>query len=139
MSTRLSAAAARGLLATLEQDPWFHSLEGQIAEQEKQHNDLHATMFAEYEKMGLGERSERTACRRSRRKLSRRLGQPGKRLSEALRKYRDIAVTLKTHIVRPPAFTSRWRGLGRIRCARFQHGHRARRQPRQPTSPPHPA
>ena len=42
------------IVATLEQDPWFHSLEGQISEMEKQHNDLHATMFAEYEKMGLG-------------------------------------------------------------------------------------
>ena len=42
------------ITATLEQDPWFRALEGQIAELEKQHNDLHATMFAEYEKMGLG-------------------------------------------------------------------------------------
>ena len=42
------------ITATLEQGPWLRALEGQIAELEKQRNDLHATMFAEYEKMGLG-------------------------------------------------------------------------------------
>ncbi len=40
--------------ATLEQEPWLRALEGQIAELEKQRHDLSATMFAEYEKMGLG-------------------------------------------------------------------------------------
>ena len=76
------------ITATLEQDPWFHSLEGQIAELEKQHNELHATMFTEYEKMGLGkpERNDRLPTL-SPQALT-RLRQPGKRLSEAMRKYR---------------------------------------------------
>ena len=76
------------IIATLEQDPWFHSLEGQIAELEKQHNDLHATMFTEYEKMGLGtpERKDRLPTL-SPQALT-RLRQPGKRLSEAMRKYK---------------------------------------------------
>ncbi len=42
------------ITATLEQEPWLRGLESQIAELEKQRNDLNATMFAEYEKMGLG-------------------------------------------------------------------------------------
>ena len=75
------------IAATLEQDPWFRSLEGQIAEMEKHHNDLRTTMFAEYEKMGLGkpERNDRLPSL-SPQALT-RLRQPGKRLSEALRNY----------------------------------------------------
>jgi uncharacterized protein YhaN len=76
------------ITATLEQDPWFHSLEGQIAEMEKQHNELHATMFAEYEKMGLGkpERTDRLPTLSS--QALTRLRQPGRRLSEAMRRYK---------------------------------------------------
>ncbi len=76
------------IAATLEQDPWFRSLEGQIAEMEKHHNDLRTTMFAEYEKMGLGkpERNDRLPSL-SPQALT-RLRQPGKRLSEALRNFR---------------------------------------------------
>jgi len=41
------------ITATLEQEPWLRALESKIAELEKQRGDLHAAMFAEFEKMGL--------------------------------------------------------------------------------------
>ena len=76
------------ITATLEQDPWFHSLEGQIAELEKQHNELHATMFTEYEKMGLGKPERNDKLPTLSTQALTRLRQPGRRLSEAMRKYR---------------------------------------------------
>jgi uncharacterized protein YhaN len=76
------------ITATLEQDPWFRSLEGQIAEMEKQHNDLHATMFAEYEKMGLGKPTRNDKLPTLSPQALTRLSQPGRRLSEAMRKYK---------------------------------------------------
>ena len=77
------------IAATLEQDPWFRSLEGQITELEKHHNDLHATMFAEYEKMGLGTPERRDRLPTLSPQALTRLRQPGKRLGEALRDFRD--------------------------------------------------
>lgn len=77
------------IAATLEQDPWFRSLEGQIAELEKQHNDLHATMFAEYEKIGLGKPERKDRLPTLSPQALTRLRQPGKRLGEALRDFRD--------------------------------------------------
>ena len=76
------------ITATLEQDPWFHSLEGQIAELEKQHNDLHATMFAEYEKMGLGKPARTDRLPTLSPQALTRLRQPGRRLSEAMRAFK---------------------------------------------------
>jgi uncharacterized protein YhaN len=76
------------ITATLEQDPWFHSLEGQISEMEKQHNELHATMFTEYEKMGLGAPERKDKLPTLSPHALTRLRQPGRRLAEAIRKYK---------------------------------------------------
>ncbi len=75
------------IAATLEQDPWFHSLEGQIAEMEKHHNDLNATMFAEYEKMGLGKPQRNDRLPTLSPPALTRLRQPGKRLAQAMRDF----------------------------------------------------
>jgi len=75
------------ITATLEQDPWFRSLEGQIAELEKQRDDLHATMFAEYEKMGLGKPARNDRLPTLSPQALTRLRPPGRRLSEALRAF----------------------------------------------------
>ncbi len=40
--------------ATLEQDPWLRALESQIADLERQREELHGSMLEEYERAGLG-------------------------------------------------------------------------------------
>ena len=74
------------ITATLEQEPWFRALESQIAELEKQRNDLHAAMFAEYEKMGLGKPARPDRLPHFSPQALTRLRNPGRRVSECLKK-----------------------------------------------------
>ena len=74
------------ITATLEQEPWLRALESQIAELEKQRNDLNATMFAEYEKMGLGKPAKPDRLPHFSPQALTRLRNPGRHLRECLKK-----------------------------------------------------
>jgi uncharacterized protein YhaN len=74
------------IAATLEQDPWLRALESQIAELEKQRHDLNATMFAEYEKMGLGKPAKPDRLPHFSPQALTRLRAPGRHLRECLKK-----------------------------------------------------
>ena len=56
------------ITATLEQDPWLRALESQIAELEKQREDLRARCSASTRRWVSAARPSRTACRISRRR-----------------------------------------------------------------------
>jgi uncharacterized protein YhaN len=74
------------ITATLEQEPWLRALESQIGELEKQRQDLHATMFAEYEKMGLGKPAKPDRLPHFSPQVLTRLRDPGRHLRECLKK-----------------------------------------------------
>ena len=72
--------------ATLEQEPWLRALESQIAELEKQRHDLNATMFAEYEKMGLGKPAKPDRLPHFSPQVLVRLRNPGRHVRQCLQK-----------------------------------------------------
>ena len=74
------------ITATLEQEPWLRAVESQIAELEKQRNDLNATMFAEYEKMGLGKPAKPDRLPHFSPQVLSRLRNPGRQMQECLKK-----------------------------------------------------
>ncbi|MGA2256383.1 MAG: AAA family ATPase, partial [Thermoguttaceae bacterium] len=74
------------ITATLEQEPWLRAVESQIAELEKQRNDLNATMFAEYEKMGLGKPAKPDRLPTFSPQALTRLRNPGRHMRECLKK-----------------------------------------------------
>jgi len=74
------------ITATLEQEPWLRALESQIEELEKQRSDLHATMFAEYEKMGLGKPAKPDRLPNFSPQTLTRLRNPGRLMRECLQK-----------------------------------------------------
>jgi len=74
------------IAATLEQEPWLRAVEGQIAELEKQRNDLHAAMFAEYEKMGLGKSAKPDRLPTFSPQALLKLRNPGRQMGECLKK-----------------------------------------------------
>jgi uncharacterized protein YhaN len=74
------------IAATLEQDPWLRALESQIADLEKQRQDLNATMFAEYEKMGLGKPARPDRLPHFSPQALARLRGPGRRVQECWNK-----------------------------------------------------
>ena len=78
------------ITATLEQEPWLRALESQIAEREKQRDDLNATMFAEYEKMGLGKPAKPDRLPHFSPQALTELRQPGHRVEECLKKCRSF-------------------------------------------------
>jgi uncharacterized protein YhaN len=80
----LGRQAAR-ITATLEQEPWLRALEGQISELDKQRQDLHATMFAEYEKMGLGKPAKPDRLPHFSPQVLLRLRDPGRHVSQCLK------------------------------------------------------
>ena len=96
------------IAATLEQEPWLRALESQIAELEKQRNDLHATMFAEYEKMGLGKPAKPDRLPTFSPQALTKLRNPGRRVRECLKKCKAFQREAEdAHARRPPASTSR--------------------------------
>jgi uncharacterized protein YhaN len=74
------------IAATLEQDPWLRAPESQISDLEKQRQDLNATMFAEYEKMGLGKPAKPDRLPHFSPQALTRLRGPGRRVQECLKK-----------------------------------------------------
>ncbi|MGO9110819.1 MAG: AAA family ATPase [Thermoguttaceae bacterium] len=78
------------ITATLEQEPWLRALEGQIAELEKQRQDLNATMFAEYEKMGLGKPAKPDRLPHFSPQALTRLRNPGRHVAECLKKCKAL-------------------------------------------------
>ena len=78
------------ITATLEQEPWLRALESQIAEREKQRDDLNAAMFAEYEKMGLGKPAKPDRLPHFSPQALTKLRQPGRRVQECLQKCRSF-------------------------------------------------
>ena len=85
MNEALGRHGAR-IAATLEQEPWLRAVESQIAELEKQRQDLNATMFAEYEKMGLGKSAKPDRLPHFSAQALTRLRGPGRVLRECLGK-----------------------------------------------------
>ena len=72
--------------ATLEQEPWLRALESQIAELEKQRQELNAAMFAEYEKMGLGQPAKPDRLPHFSPQALVRLRGPGRHLRECMKR-----------------------------------------------------